>query len=396
MRSRRPHALLSRIVLAVALGLLLGLASCGEEPAESPTPPGSEPTPATGGRTQAREPERDGKRRPERARGGPRVETMVTGLDTPWEIAFLPDGRALVTERPGRVRLLSRGGELRREPVAEPEVAEIGEGGLLGLAVDPRFGRNRFVYLYRTTPDDIEILRYRLDDERLVDETKILGGIEVGPIHDSGRLRFGPDERLYINTGDAGNRRLAQDPQSLNGKTLRMEPEAYRGEGGRPEIFTLGHRNGQGLDWQPGSGRLFETEHGPVGFDEVNILEQGDNYGWPEAVGSEQEGSRFHAPIAIYDDSIAPSGASFVTMPGSEWTGDFVLSALIGEQLRRLSLDGTRVTENEPLLEGRYGRLRTVREGPDGALYVLTSNRDGRGEPTGEDDRILRIVPPAG
>jgi glucose/arabinose dehydrogenase len=397
VRSRRSHALLSRIApAAAALGLLLGLASCGGEPAESPAPPSSEPTPAAGGRTQAREPERDGERRPERSRGGPRVETIVTGLDTPWEIAFLPDGRALVTERPGRVRLLSRAGELRREPVAEIEVAEIGEGGLLGLAVDPRFRSNRFVYLYRTTRDQIEILRYRLEDEELVDETKILDGIDVGPIHDSGRLRFGPDERLYINTGDAGNPRLAQDPRSLNGKTLRMEPEAYRGEGGRAEIFSLGHRNGQGLDWQPGTGRLFETEHGPVGFDEVNILEQGDNYGWPEAVGSEQEGSRFHAPITIYPDSIAPSGASFVTMPGSDWTGDFVLSALIGEQLRRLKLDGARVTENEPLLKGRYGRLRTVREGPDGALYVLTSNRDGRGEPTEQDDRILRIVPPAG
>jgi glucose/arabinose dehydrogenase len=263
-----------------------------------------------------------------------------------------------VTERPGRVRLLSPGGELRRKPVAEIEVAAIGEGGLLGLAVDPHFRSNRFVYLYRTTRDDIEILRYRLDGEELAGQRKILGGIDVGPVHDSGRLRFGPDERLYINTGDAGNPQVAQDRQSLNG--------------------------------------LFETEHGPVGYDEINVLEPGDNYGWPDAVGDEQERSRFHAPIAIYADAIAPSGASFVTRPGSQWTGDFLVAALIGEQLRRISLDGMRVTANEPLLEGRYGRLRTVREGPDGALYVLTSNRDGRGEPVAEDDRILRIVPPRG
>ncbi len=390
-----PRALLCGLARSAAMGVVVVLAACGGEGTGGSPPPMAEPIPAPGGRTQAREPERDGESRPERARGGPRVETIVTGLDTPWEIAFLPDGRALVTERPGRVRLLSAGGELRREPVAQVEVSPIGEGGLLGLAVDPRFRRNRFVYLYRTSRDDIEILRYKLEGEELVEERKILGGIDVGPIHDSGRLRFGPDERLYINTGDAGNARLAQDPRSLNGKTLRMEPEAYRGEGGRPEVFTLGHRNGQGLDWQPGSGRLFETEHGPVGFDEVNVLEQGENYGWPEAVGPEQRRSRFAAPIAIYEDAIAPSGASFVSMPGSEWTGDFVLAGLIGEQLRRLSLDGTRVTANEPLLEGEYGRLRTVREGPDGALYVLTSNRDGRGEPTAEDDRILRIVPPA-
>ena len=394
MRSRRS-LVLPRIAHAATLGLLVGLAACGGERADPPLPPSGE-RPATGGRTEAREPERDGARRPVRARGGPRVETVVTGLDTPWEIAFLPDGRALVTERPGRVRLLSPGGELRREPVAEIEVAAIGEGGLLGLAVDPRFRINRFVYLYRTTRDDIEILRYRLDGEKLAGGRKILGGIDVGPIHDSGRLRFGPDERIYINTGDAGNPQVAQDRQSLNGKTLRMEPEAYRRDGGRAEIFTLGHRNGQGLDWQPGSGRLFETEHGPVGYDEINVLQPGDNYGWPDAVGDEQEGSRFHAPIAIYPEAIAPSGASFVTRPGSEWTGDFLVAALIGEQLRRLSLDGTRVIENEPLLEGRYGRLRTVREGPDGTLYVLTSNRDGRGEPVAEDDRILRIVPPRG
>jgi glucose/arabinose dehydrogenase len=391
VRCVRSGLLVSPRARGAALGLLVVLAGCGGEPVESPLPE----QPATGGRTEAREPERDSARRPVRARGGPRVETIVTGLDTPWEIAFLPDGRALVTERPGRVRLLSRNGDLRPEPVAEIEVPAIGEGGLLGLAVDPRFARNGFVYLYRTTRDDVEILRYRLEGKELVAETKILDGIEVGPIHDSGRLRFGPDERLYLNTGDAGDSGLAQDPRSLNGKTLRMEPEAYRGEGGRPEIFTLGHRNGQGLDWQPGSGRLFETEHGPVGFDEINVLEQGDDYGWPEAVGPEQETSRFHAPIAIYRDAIAPSGASFVTKPGSAWTGDFLLAALIGEQLRRLSLDGTRVVENEPLLESRYGRLRTVREGPDGALYVLTSNRDGRGEPTAEDDRVLRVVPPA-
>jgi len=390
-----PRAWLRALARFAAVGLVLVAGACGGGATEGPSPPGAEPTPAPGGRTQAREPERDGEGRPERARGGPRVETIATGLDTPWEIAFLPDGRALVTERPGRVRLLSARGELRREPVAQIEVSAIGEGGLLGLAVDPRFRRNRFVYLYRTSRDDIEILRYKLEGGKLVEDRKIIGGIDVGPIHDSGRLRFGPDERLYMNTGDAGDPRLAQDPRSLNGKTLRMEPEAYRGEGGRPEIYTLGHRNGQGLDWQPGTGRLFETEHGPVGFDEVNVLERGRNYGWPEAVGPEQKQSRFAAPIALYEETIAPSGASFVSMPGSEWTGDFVLAGLLGEQLRRLSLDGTRVTENEPLLEGEFGRLRTVREGPDGALYVLTSNRDGRGEPTAEDDRIVRIVPPA-
>lgn len=374
--------------------LALALAGCGESEETPPPPP-----PSADQSTPEAEPRPPADRRREgadRARGGPRVETVATDLDTPWEIAFLPDGRALITERPGRVRILSRDGELRPEPVAEIPVFQIGEGGLLGMDIDPRFEQNRFVYLYRTTRDDIEILRYRFEDDALRDETKIAQGIAVGPIHDSGRLRFGPDERLYINTGDAGDPRLAQDPRSLNGKTLRMEPSAYRGEGGRPEIFTLGHRNGQGLDWQPGSNRLFESEHGPSGDDEVNVLRRGRNYGWPLAVGREQRGSRFQAPLVLYEDTIAPSGASFVTQPGSEWTGDFLIAALAGEQLRRISLDGTRVTADEALFEERFGRLRTVREGPDGALYLLTSNRDGRGDPIPQDDRVLRIVPPAG
>ena len=368
-------------VVACAGALLAG---CADSASEEAPPPAERP---------ALEPERAGER-PLRTRGRPRVETVAAGLETPWEVAVLPGGGALVTERPGRVRLVGREGRLRREPVARVPVAEIGEGGLLGLAIDPRFRANRFVYLYRTTTDEVEVVRFRYSGGRLVDAQKILGGIQVGPVHDSGRLRFGPDEHLYVNTGDAGTSELAQDPRSRNGKTLRMAPAEFRGAGGRAEVFTLGHRNGQGLDWQPGTGRLFETEHGPIGDDEVNVLERGGNYGWPEAQGREH-GGRFTAPITVYEDSIAPSGASFVTKPGSAWTGDFVLAALVGEQLRRLELDGTRVVQDEVLFEGRFGRLRTVREGPDGALYVLTSNRDGRGDPRPGDDRLLKVVPPA-
>ena len=384
---------------AAALAALLALGACGGDDSASPPSPPSPPPPRVEERTPEAEPRPSGDRSRGkdgllRSSGRPQIETVATGLDTPWEIAFLPDGRALVTERPGRLRLLSKDGRLRAEPVAEVPVAEIGEGGLLGLAVDPRFRRNRFVYLYRTTEEEIEILRYRFEDDELRDEQKIAGGIAVGPIHDSGRLRFGPDERLYINTGDAGNPQLAQDPRSLNGKTLRMEPAAYRGDGGRPEVFTLGHRNGQGLDWQPGTDRLFEAEHGQVGNDEVNVLREGANYGWPEAEGRDH-GRRFQGPVVLYEEGIAPSGASFAKLPGSAWTGDLFVAALLGEQLRRIDFEDRRVVRDEPLFLERFGRLRTVTEGPDGALYMLTSNQDGRGEPTPEDDRILRIVPPA-
>ena len=313
-----------------------------------------------------------------RSQGGARVQTVATGLETPWEIAFLPDGRALITERPGRVRLLGRDGELRSEPDAEDDVEELGEAGLLGLAVDPEFSKNGLVYLYRTTPDGNEVARYRLEGEQLVEQAVVAQGIQAAAIHDGGRIHFGPDGRLYFTTGDAAEDELAQDPESLNGKMLVMEAEAARGEGGRPEVFSLGHRNPQGFDWRPGTDdELVASEHGPEGDDEVNVLREGQNYGWPEAQGEDH--GDFEAPATVYEESIAPSGAT-----------------LVGEQIRRLSFDadGT-VTRDEGLFEGDFGRLRTVVEGPDGALYALTSNRDGRGSPREGDDRVLRIVPPA-
>ncbi|HYY22495.1 MAG TPA: PQQ-dependent sugar dehydrogenase [Thermoleophilaceae bacterium] len=328
-----------------------------------------------------------------RSESGPRLETVATGLEAPWELAFLPDGRALLTERPGRVRLLSRDLRLQPKPVARVDVAAIEEGGLLGLAVDPQFERNRFVYLYRTTNDGNEVARYRFEGGRLEEAAVLLRGIEAAPIHDAGRIHFGPDGRLYVPTGDAGQDSLAQDRGSLNGKVLRMGPEQYRGEGGRPEVFSLGHRNPQGFDWEPRTGRLYASEHGPDGDDEMNLLRRGANYGWPEAQGEDHDG--FAAPLAVYTPAIAPSGATFVSKPGSAWSGDFLVGCLIGEQVRRLSFDGSRVTRNEALFEGDFGRIRTVVEGPDGALYLLTSNRDGRGTPREGDDRVLRVLPPA-
>lgn len=371
--------------LLVTALLAAGCSDSDDEP-ERATPPRPEP------RTErAAEPSRRPER-PERARGAPRVNTVASGLEAPWEIAFLPDGRALVTERPGRVRLLSRKLDLREEPVAEVDVSAVGESGLLGLAVDPRFKRNRFVYLYRTASNGNEVLRYRLEGDRLEEDATILDGLEAAPIHDGGRIHFGPDGLLYVATGEAGNPALAQDRGSLNGKLLRLR--GFRGGGGRPEVVSLGHRNVQGFDWQPRSGRLFATEHGPDANDEVNLIRRGGNYGWPQAQG-DAGAPRFVPALVDYENVIAPSGATFVSRPGSEWTGGFLLAALRGEQLRLVSLDGQRVTGDQPLFEGRFGRLRTVVEGPDGAIYALTNNTDGRGSPREGDDRILRIVPPA-
>jgi glucose/arabinose dehydrogenase len=334
------------------------------------------------------------------ASGEPKVQTIATGLEIPWEIAFLPDGRALITERPGRVRLLGPDGKLRPSPVANVDVVADGEGGLLGLAVDPDFERNSFVYLYRTTDRGNQVARYRLDGTRLREQAVVIQDIPAGRVHDGGRIRFGPDRRLYVSTGETGNGELAQNPDSLGGKFLTLTPDAYRGDGGEPQVFSTGHRNPQGFDWEPRTGRLVATEHGPSGsdgphgFDELNVVRQGGNYGWPEVYGREH--GAFVAPVAVYEEAIAPSGGSFVTKPGSAWTGDFLFGALVGEQIRRVRLRGDRVVVNEPLFEGEYGRIRTVVQGPDGALYALTSNRDGRGSPRDGDDRLLRIVPPAG
>jgi len=386
-----------RVSVTPALVAALAAAACGGD--DEPAPTVSAPP-----RTTASAPPAADRPAPRLARnpGGPKVETAATGLEVPWEIAFLPDGRALITERPGRVRLLSAAGRLQAAPVAQVSVASDGEGGLLGLAVDPQFARNRFVYLYRTTGEDNEVVRYRLDGARLREQAVVVEGIPAGAIHDGGRIHFGPDRRLYVSTGESGNPDLAQDRGSLGGKFLALGPAAYRGAGpARPEVFSLGHRNPQGFDWQPGSGRLVASEHGPSGGDgprgndEVNVVRAGANYGWPEISGDERRGG-LESPAALYRDAIAPSGATFVSLPGSAWTGDFLVAALVGEQMRRLSFAGARVTGNEALFEGDFGRLRTVVEGPDGALYALTNNTDGRGSPREGDDRVLRIVPPAG
>jgi glucose/arabinose dehydrogenase len=377
----------ARLLLSVPLACL-AIAGCGDDDEEA-TPVATEPAEMTEPDERERAETQALERAPE-----PKLETVATGLEVPWELAFLPDGSALLTERPGRVRRLSPSGKLDPEPVAEVDVAAVGEGGLLGFAVDPEFERNRFVYLYRTTDAGNEVARYRYRGGDLSEEATILDGIEAAPIHDGGRIRFGPDDRLYVTTGDAGQDDLAQDPDSLNGKLLSLRPGSYRGEGGASEVVSLGHRNPQGFAWQPRTERLYENEHGPEGFDEVNLIKTGRNYGWPEAVGPGHEG--FVAPLTTYEDSIAPSGATFVTFPGSEWSGDYLMGALVGEQIRRLRFEGEEAVIDEALFEGELGRVRTVVEGPDGALYALTSNRDGRGSPTPQDDRVVRIVPPAG
>jgi len=381
--TRLDEVRLHRALAALLAAVGVALAGCAGGDERQAPPPAADTKTA---------PAPEASEQPRRNPGEPRLETVAENLEAPWEIGFLPDGRALITERPGRVRLLRADGTLTARPVAEVAVAAVGEGGLLGLAVDPRFARNGFVYLYRTTDSGNEIARYRLEGERLEEEATILRGIEAGVIHDGGRIHFGPDGNLYASTGEAGDEGLAQDPDSLNGKVLRLS--GFRGDRARPEIVSLGHRNVQGFDWDRG-GRLFATEFGPESDDEVNLIRKGRNYGWPEVQGTEG-GDGFEPALVEYESVIAPSGGTFVSQPGSEWTGSFVFGALVGEQIRRVVFDGAIPTTDEALFEGELGRVRTVVEGPDGALYALTNNTDGRGSPSEGDDRVVRIIPPAG
>ena len=385
--------------------LSLLLAACGGDPApEAASTPAPSPTSTpTATETPSERRKQATRPAPVRVAGSrPRVEVIAGDLEVPWDIAFMPDGRALVTERPGRIRLVSADGDVAAEPVAEVEVEARGEGGLMGLALDPEFATGQpLAYVMRTNDGEVSVQRLRWDGTRLQAEAVVLDGIEAGTIHDSGRLRFGPDGRLYVATGDAGNGDLAQDPSSRNGKILALEPAQYRGsEPARPSVVSSGHRNPQGLDWHPRTGRLFATEHGPSGFDgpsccdELNAIEQGGNYGWPRFGDDQPAGA---GPAHLWQETIAPSGMAFVTRRGSAWTGDVLVAALRGTALHRLSVDGRDVSEEEVLLDGTPGRLRAVVEAPDGTMWVTTSNLDSYGErQDARDDRILRVIPPRG
>ena len=328
------------------------------------------------------------------------VETILTGLEVPWSLNFAPDGRLFVTERPGRVRIVTLGGVSELALTLDGVFAQ-GEAGLLGLALDPEFAQNHFVYLYysASVPGGgvNRIVRYREVNARLGERVVLLDNIPAAQIHDGGRLRFGPDGLLYASAGDAADTNNAQDVASLAGKILRLNRDGTTPRDNRfsSSVFTYGHRNPQGFDWHPTSGELWESEHGNNGNDEVNAIRTGLNFGWPRIEGAATM-SGMEVPITFYNPSIAPSGASFYRgqrLP--QFSSNFFVATLRGTHLLRLTVDAStrRVTTQERLLEGTFGRLRDVVSGPDGYVYFCTNNRDGRGSPVSGDDRVLRIVP---
>ncbi|WP_026987864.1 PQQ-dependent sugar dehydrogenase [Fodinicurvata fenggangensis] len=338
------------------------------------------------------------------------VQTFTEGLEHPWALAFLPDGRMLVTERPGRLRILERDGTLTPEPVpGAPEVAARGQGGLLDVALHPDFESNRLIYLSHSIFGEngmtTAVSRARFENNRLEGLERIFTAEPFSGTtrHFGSRLAFDRDGYLFITVGDRGEKDRAQDIDDHAGSLIRLhgdgsipEDNPFVGqEDARPEIFSYGHRNPQGLALHPETGVLWEHEHGPRGGDEVNIPRKGLNYGWPVITygmaysggtigeGTEKEG--MEQPLHYWTPSIAPSGMAFYDGDRfPEWRGDLFVGALAMTHLTRLEIEGEEIVDEERLLEERGQRIRAVRSGPEGCLYVVIDDSDAE---------ILRLVP---
>ena len=330
------------------------------------------------------------------------ASVLVEGLNAPWEIVTVGDGRMFVTEHPGVIRVI-KDGKLEKEPLIEFEAPfnEEGEGGLLGLEADPDFESNGYLYVYHSYKDGQDIanrvLRLKVTDGKAVIDKELLTDIPGGVNHNGGRIKIGPDQLLYITTGERYEPELAQNQDSLGGKILRIGLDgSIPSDNPWPNspVYSMGHRNAQGLAWNPDNGYLYATEHGQRNHDEINRIVAGENYGWPEVEGDDDANGTYQAPLAHSGkDTWAPSGVAFITE--GPWAGSLVAANLRGEQLLRvvLSADGTKVEQVVPFFQDEWGRIRNVSAGEDGKLYVLTNNRDGRGSPRDGDDKLIILTP---
>ena len=336
------------------------------------------------------------------------VEPFVQNLLVPWGMVFTSGDRLLVTERPGRIRVVLNG-ELQAEPLHTfPEVTSEGEDGLMGITLGPDYENNKYIYLclaYEKEGKKLDkVIRLTDEGSQLIGERIVLDDIPIAQFHAGCRIRFAPDDTLYITTGDAQNSASAQDLSSLAGKILRVHADgsipADNPFGDSP-IYSYGHRNPQGLDWHPLSKILISSEHGPTGGDgpgggdEVNLIEAGGNYGWP-LVSHNKTMNGMIGPLLVFTPAIAPASGMFYS--GSTFLqlkNNFLVGMLKGEGILRVSFDqsGQNVAEFEPLPAIAVGRVRDVIQGPDGLIYFATSNRDGRGSVRDGDDQIYRLVP---
>jgi len=321
------------------------------------------------------------------------IEVIGEGFNIPWEITPLPDGRFLVTQRDGEVILLDEG-----EIFNVHNVNHIGEGGLLGLALSLNFSESNHLFMYYTYQENGQVLnkvsRFTLKDNTLSEEVPIIERIPGSRYHNGGRIKFGPDEKLYITTGDASNRDLSQDIDSLAGKILRINPDGTIPEDNPFKdnpVYAYGFRNPQGLAWHPKTNQLFASDHGPDRHDEINLVIPGENYGWPNVVCSESSPD-YQSPIACYTEfTLAPSGIDFLVFDKLIETPLFV-AGLRGNMIMRIDIDGDNNFIRQEALFRDYGRIRNVRY-YKGSLYLLTNNRDGRGNPSENDDYIIKVTP---
>src|SRR6056297_2088578 len=323
------------------------------------------------------------------------IKTIAENFSIPWEIIFLPDESLLLTERPGNLVRIKPG---RREKIEIVGVEHVGEGGLLGAALHPDFTNNNWLYLYLTTRtgegliNRVERYKFIPEENKLLEKETIITDIPGASYHDGGRIAFGPNNFLYITTGDAGEDQLAQNTSSLAGKILRLKDDGSIPEDNPfdNEIYSYGHRNPQGLAWDS-KGNLWSTEHGPSGlnsgFDEINLIKKGENYGWPLVKGEESRKGMIPPIIQSgSEDTWAPAGLEII-----EEKLFFV--GLRGSALYSAEIDGEKLENLKINFPESWGRLRICRQGPDGFLYLATSNTDGRGSPKEGDDRIIRINP---
>ena len=342
-----------------------------------------------------------------------RVDVVAEGLESPWAVVPAPGNRLLITERPGRLRVVELGRLLPESVSGVPPVAYQGQGGLLDVALHPDFAANRMIYLAYTVETDrglmTRVTRFEETAQGLKNPLAVFPGVPGSQKakHFGCRIRFGIDPKLYITLGERGEGWRAQDLMDLSGKTLRLNDDGstpgdnpFVGrKGARPEVFSWGHRNAQGMAIHPETGFILQTEHGPSwddapgGGDEVNLITAGSNYGWPLVHHREKrEGTA--PPLVEYTPAIAPAGCTFY-LGGAfpAWRGDFFFVNLKGKRLVRLKMDGHRPVGQEHLLKDSFGRLRDVAQGSDGYLYVITSDTDAYGPGRAGGDRLLRIRP---
>ena len=323
-----------------------------------------------------------------------KVEIVADNLKIPWELVFAPDGRIFFTERDGNLWVIENES---MELVATFPASHTSEGGLLGLALDPEFEKNNFLYLYQTYFDfelhHNKVVRYTVSNNQLTDEQILIDKIPGAVWHDGGRIKFGPDEKIYITTGDSTNANLSQKIDSLAGKILRINADGTIPSDNPFEsspVFSYGHRNPQGIDWNE-NGILVSSEHGPSGekgyaHDEINVIEPGKNYGWPVIVGDSNNLEYTNPILHSGDVTWAPSGLLYYDSDKiPEWKGMFLVAALRGQHVMVMDLDleNNRVNSVEKIFQDEYGRLRDLVQSPDGDVFVLTSN--------GDNDKILRV-----